>query len=197
MAILPEVLLRLWRVGDIPHPNFHFFLSWEFGWSRAFRPADDDDLREFYSWFDKLVQGESFDEYIARMIKTYFDANGEHDELTSLRFNFYRGHRDGGNIVELIIKSDIDDVVDATNTVMASLMNAFELLDGRQLNSYWISRTRHTGAQASYYVNELAQFYAEYTRCHWGTGGQGPSRNEEWISCGPSSEVREMVPVSA
>jgi hypothetical protein len=195
MAILPEVLLRLWRAGDTANPNFHFYVTWEFAWSRAFRPVDDDEFREFYSWFHQYVRGEYFDEYLARMIKNYFDAPHEHDKLMSLRYNFYRGLHDGGNIIELVIKSDIDDIVDVANAVMSSLNEAFVVFNDEKLNSYWLSKELRHG-QMCYHVDSRSQFYAEYARCHWGSSGI-PMRAEEWTIHGPSSEVREMTPVGA
>jgi hypothetical protein len=193
MAILPEVHLRLWRVGST-HPFYHFFVTWEFVWGRSLRPADDDDLREFYGWFRQRVNGEDFDEYLARMIKNYFDAEAEHDELKSLRHNFYRSYRDGGNIIELIVKRDIDDVVDAAKAVMTSLDGAFTVFDGEELRNYWLGE----GARL-HWVEDTKKFYSSYTRCYWGPSSSRaePMRTEEWVSYGPSSEVREMGPVGA
>jgi hypothetical protein len=194
MAIMPEVLLRLWRVGVSSDSCYHFFVTWDFAWSRSFRPVVDDDFHEFLDWFSQRVSGEGFDEYLARVIKNYFDDTGKRDELVSLRYNFYRSYHDGGNIIELSVKSDTEDVANAAMTVMESLSEAFIVFGTEKLRSFWLGK-----GEKLHWADDTKHFYSSYTRCYWGPSSSRaePMRTEEWAKYGPSSDVREMVPVGA
>lgn len=185
---MPEAVLRLWQVEAT---TYHFFVTWQFRWSRSIHVVDQD-MPEFYALMG-AAKDQDFDYHLAHHFRREFHVMyGDCADIKQVRYGFTRENT-GGNIIEIVIDNAKSDILVA-QTVAICLANAFRFMD-QQLTVYHNADSIMGGSTVRK-IASSSDFYREYSYTVFPRvfGHPEPARiMHAWAVAGPEPyNIREL-----